>query len=102
MTADRFARGDSKSPYRGRGGLSGVILRSDSDADRDIMVKFVASMANSMSQPDCGIQSGDLAVVYDAAAGSLMLRSCLRGVTGVSKGKFVIRSPNPVRSGDGG
>ena len=76
----RFARGDSKSPYRGRGGRSGVLMPLvilDTDAERTLSVMTDASMAIPPSCSKPGDHTGDRAVVDTGRTDSLILRSCL-------------------------
>lgn len=105
--AVRRRRGNSKRPYRGRGGLSGIALptlESGKDAERSLpcIASFTPNFDTSSSSP---VGSTDmLTVAYEATVDSLILRRvlCLCGDAGVFKGKFVNKSPSFPRSGDGG
>jgi hypothetical protein len=86
--------GESKRPYRGRAGRSGVTLSlfdSDTDVER--------ARSRVLYIWDC---AGSLAVAYDGMTDSLMLRLCLIGVDGPLRGSFVRSSPNlnRLRVGD--
>jgi hypothetical protein len=92
--AVRFDRGESKRPYRGRAGRSGITLSlfdSDTDVER--------ARPRVLNIWDC---ANSLAVAYDGMTDSLMLRLCLIGVDGPLSGSFVRSSPNLKRLRDGG
>lgn len=96
LTFVQFPLGDSKSPYCGRGGRSGVILPflgSDSDAERSRLTKL------GVAAPL--VSHGDTAARQDGMTDSLMLRACLFDVAGLLNGNFVSSSPNLIRPCDG-
>jgi hypothetical protein len=92
--AVRLDLGESKRPYRGRAGRSGItlpLLDSDIDVER--------ARPRVLDIRDC---ADSVAVVYDGMTDSLMLRLCLIGGHGPLSGSFVRSSPNlnKLRDGD--
>lgn len=96
-TAVRLCLGDSKSPYRGRSGRSGVtlpLLCSETDVERALLVVVITLLSAPSSLSLNTIGPGDLAVVYNEMIDSLTLRLCIWGTVCVFSEKSMNRSPN--------
>jgi hypothetical protein len=99
----------SYSPYKGRGGRSGVVLPlaelvMEANRCRASLIIRLPSAPTVRCWFTAGTRSGDLGVAYICMIDSLMLRcvACRFGEAGVESGKLVASSPNLFWPGDGG